>query len=89
MKIIKSILTQTLIALALSFTLVSIVQAVNINTADAQSLSDGLNGVGIKKAQAIISWRDANGQFKTANDLTQVKGIGAKTVEKNKDDIQL
>jgi len=89
MKTIKSILTQTLIALALSFTLVSIVQAVNINTADAQSLSDGLNGVGIKKAQAIISWRDANGQFKTANDLTQVKGIGAKTVEKNKDDIQL
>lgn len=75
MKTIKSILTQTLIALALSFTLVSIVQAVNINTADAQSLSDGLNGVGIKKAQAIISWRDANGQFKTANDLTQVKGI--------------
>ena len=89
MKTIKSILTQTLIALALSFTLVSIVQAVNINTADAQSLSDGLNGVGIKKAQAIISWRDANGQFKTANDLTQVKGIGAKTVEKNIDDIQL
>ena len=89
MKTIKSILTQTLIALALSFTLVSIVQAVNINTADAQSLSDGLNGVGIKKAQAITSWRDANGQFKTANDLTQVKGIGAKTVEKNKDDIQL
>ena len=46
-----------------------------INTADGQSLSDGLNGVGIKKAQTIIAWCDANGQFKTANDLTQVKGI--------------
>ena len=89
MKTIKSILKQTLIALTLSFALVSITQAVNINTADAQGLADGLNGVGIKKAQAIVAWRDANGQFKTANDLTSVKGIGSKTVEKNKADIQL
>jgi len=89
MKTIQAILKQTLIALALSFSMVSIVQAVNINAADAQSLADGLNGVGIKKAQAIVAWRDANGQFKTASDLTNVKGIGSKTVEKNKADIQL
>jgi len=89
MKTIQAILKQTLIALALSFSMISIAQAVNINTADAQSLADGLNGVGIKKAQAIVSWRDANGKFKNASDLTHVKGIGAKTVEKNKADIQL
>ena len=89
MKTIQAILKQTLIALALSFSMISIAQAVNINTADAQSLADGLNGVGIKKAQAIVAWRDANGKFKTASDLTNVKGIGSKTVEKNKADIQL
>ena len=89
MKTINSIVKQTLIAVALSFSMMSIAQAVNINTADVQSLADELNGVGIKKAQAIVAWRDANGQFKTKNDLTNVKGIGAKTVEKNRADIQL
>ena len=53
MKTIQAILKQTLIALALSFSMVSIVQAVNINAADAQSLADGLNGVGIKAVNAL------------------------------------
>ena len=89
MKTINSIVKQTLIAVALSFSMMSMAQAVNINTADVQNLADELNGVGIKKAQAIVAWRDANGRFETQNDLTNVKGIGAKTVEKNKADIQL
>ena len=89
MKTSNSIVKQTLIAVALSFSMMSMAQAVNINTADVQNLADELNGVGIKKAQAIVAWRDANGRFETQNDLTNVKGIGAKTVEKNKADIQL
>lgn len=56
---------------------------VNVNTASAQELSDLLNGVGLKKAQAIVDYRDKNGKFSRLDQLTQVKGIGKKTVEKN------
>lgn len=63
--------------------------AVNVNTADAAAIAEELNGVGVKKAQAIIEYRNANGNFKTIEALTEVKGIGLKTVEKNRDVIEL
>ncbi|MDQ7091265.1 MAG: ComEA family DNA-binding protein [Methylococcales bacterium] len=62
---------------------------VNVNTADAQTIASSLNGIGEKKAQAIIEYREKNGDFKTIDSLTEVAGIGAKTVEKNKEDILL
>ncbi|MGR9101161.1 MAG: ComEA family DNA-binding protein, partial [Gammaproteobacteria bacterium] len=49
---------------------------VNVNTASAQELSDALKGIGLKKAEAIIQYREANGAFKTLSDLSKVKGIG-------------
>jgi competence protein ComEA len=55
--------------------------AVDINTASKKELS-GLNGIGAKKAEAIIAYRDAN-CFKNVKELAKVKGIGNKTVEKN------
>lgn len=55
---------------------------VNINSADAVTLAD-LDGIGASKAEAIIAYREANGPFETAQDLSNVKGIGARTVEKN------
>ena len=58
-----------------------------INSADAKTISSSLKGIGLKKAEAIIQYREANGTFKTLNDLTKVKGIGDKTAEKNKEDI--
>ncbi len=63
--------------------------AVNVNTADATAIAEELNGVGVKKAQAIIEYRNENGNFKTIEALTEVKGIGLKTVEKNRDVIEL
>ena len=51
--------------------------AVDINTADVKELS-GLNGVGAKKADAIIVYRTAN-CFKSIDELTKVKGIGKKS----------
>lgn len=63
--------------------------SVNINTADAAALADGLNGVGIKKAQAIVEYRKKHGAFKSINDLANVKGISDKLIEKNKDNITL
>lgn len=55
---------------------------VNINTADVATLAS-LNGIGESKAQAIIEYREANGPFASTTDLSNVKGIGARTVEKN------
>jgi len=60
---------------------------VNINTADAETLSAELNGVGITKAIAIVEDRKANGPFKSADDLARVKGIGSRTVEMNRANI--
>jgi competence protein ComEA len=71
--------------LALSFSAFVHAGPVNINTADAQSLSKNIKGVGLKKAEAIIAYREKYGNFKTAADLTRVKGIGKKLLEKNED----
>lgn len=60
---------------------------VDINTADAATIASSLHGIGLKKAQAIVADRDQNGAFKTLEELTRVKGIGAKTLTKNKDNI--
>ncbi len=58
-------------------------QRVNINTAGVEALSSGLKGIGPKKAQAIIDFRKQYGAFKSLAELTQVKGIGPATLEKN------
>ena len=47
---------------------------VNINTADLKQLIK-LPGVGKKKAQAIIDYREANGDFASLEDLAKVKGV--------------
>ncbi|MGM8898061.1 MULTISPECIES: ComEA family DNA-binding protein [unclassified Psychrobacter] len=56
---------------------------VNINRASEGELVS-LNGIGSSKAQAIILYRDMFGDFKSVDELAKVKGIGAKTVEKNR-----
>lgn len=58
--------------------------AVNINTADADTLTRALKGIGAAKAKAIIEYRDSNGPFTSVDDLLEVKGIGAATLEKNR-----
>jgi competence protein ComEA len=45
---------------------------VSINNASAEELAQALNGVGLKKAQAIVSYREEYGPFKTVDDLKQV-----------------
>ncbi len=73
----------------LALTLSAFVYAspVNINTADAPTLSKNIKGVGMKKAQAIIDYREKNGKFNKVEDLMKVKGIGVKLLEKNTDSI--
>lgn len=62
---------------------------VNINSADAKTISESLKGIGLKKAEAIVKYRTDKGPFKTVDDLENVKGIGKKTVDKLKKDILL
>lgn len=81
-----NIFKNLLLALALSLPLyVSAGEPVNINTADAAAIADNLNGIGEAKARAIVEYRQKNGPFKSADELVNVKGIGLKTVEKNRD----
>ena len=61
---------------------------VNVNTADAKTLARELDGVGMAKAEAIVSYRQKNGPFRSADDLTKVKGIGRKTIEQNKSNLR-
>lgn len=64
-------------------------QKININTASAEELSNGLVGIGIKKAEAIVEFRKANGAFRQVEELVEVNGIGEATLEKNKDRLTL
>jgi len=57
---------------------------VDINTADATTLAAAIKGVGEKRAQAIVAYREANGPFKSVDDLTMVQGVGEKIVEASK-----
>lgn len=63
-------------------------EVVNINTADAQTLTQ-LKGIGLKKAEAIVAFRKANGAFKSVDQFADVKGIGAKTLEANRKNIRI
>lgn len=62
---------------------------VNINTASQSQLADVLKGVGLKKAQSIIEYREKFGAFKSVDELTAVKGIGPKTLQKNRAKISI
>jgi len=64
-------------------------EQVNINVADAETLRRVLVGIGRSRAEAIVAYREANGKFYSAEELTAVKGIGASIVRRNKDRIRV
>jgi competence protein ComEA len=57
---------------------------VNINTANAETLAAELTGIGLSKARAIVAYRTRNGAFESLDQLTAVKGIGARILEQNR-----
>lgn len=65
---------------------VAIVEPVNLNSASVEQLT-ALPGIGEKKAQAIVAYRDRIGKFAHIEDLVEVKGIGEKMLEKFKHQI--
>ena len=78
-----------ILACAMYWSLPALAGPVNINTADAETISAELQGVGISKAIAIVEYRKANGPFKTVDELARVKGIGERTIEINRKNILL
>jgi competence protein ComEA len=60
---------------------------VNINSADADAIQQALINIGPSKAAAIVAYRKQHGAFRSADQLAEVKGVGLKTVEKNRDRI--
>lgn len=70
---------------------VAVAQAatINLNSADAETLTRELKGIGATKAKAIIAYREAHGPFASVDELLEVKGIGAATLEKNRAKLSL
>jgi competence protein ComEA len=68
---------------------VTFAATVDINTADAATIAKEILGVGPKKAQAIVTYREQNGPFVTVDDLTKIKGISEKIVDSNRANITL
>lgn len=62
---------------------------VNVNQADAQTIATSLDGIGVSKAEAIVAYRKAHGPFKNVDELGNVKGVGQKTLARNRDAIRL
>jgi competence protein ComEA len=62
---------------------------VDINSADAATIARELQGIGLSKAQDIVEYRAKNGAFKSVDDLRKIKGIGAKTLERNRVNIRM
>lgn len=89
MKLINMKSLLTLLATGLLSICAWAVQPVNVNSASAEEIAEALKGVGMSKAEAIVAYRDANGQFKHVDELVNVKGIGLRTVDINRDYILL
>lgn len=60
---------------------------VDINSADADTLALALDGVGLSKAREIVAHRERFGEFKTLEELEEVRGIGPATIAANRDKI--
>jgi competence protein ComEA len=68
---------------------VSVAGAVNINTADAETLAVELTGIGPALAAEIVRDREQNGRYDSPDALTRVKGVGTRIVEMNRENIRV
>ena len=83
------ILSTATLAILLAASVAANAGPVNVNTADAETISAELKGVGLAKARAIVEYRKKHGPFRSPDDLSLVKGIGERTVEINRADIKV
>lgn len=64
-------------------------QQVDINSADAATIAANLEGIGMAKAREIVAYREMFGSFRSVDELLEVNGIGAVTLERNRHRIQI
>jgi competence protein ComEA len=83
------ILSKAAAIVLLSLPILGLAGPVDVNTADAETISTELKGIGLSKAKAIVEYRKKHGPFRSADDLSLVKGIGERTVELNRSDIKV
>lgn len=60
---------------------------INLNKATVAELTGSIKGIGKKRAEAIVAYRDSHNGFKSVNELGEVKGLGAHFVEKNQEQL--
>ena len=87
MRFLRNVLFVFALLFAASGVSFAVDTAVDINSADVQTLASVLKGVGPDKAKAIVAYRDVHGPFKSIDELSKVKGIGQKTIDRNRDAI--
>ncbi len=85
MNVLKALLLAAVLVAAPAFA----GHPVNVNTATVEQLAEALDGVGQSKAQAIVEYREQHGAFQHADELVNVKGIGLRTVDRNRDFIRV
>ncbi|MBL1142060.1 MAG: ComEA family DNA-binding protein [Proteobacteria bacterium] len=86
MKLINALVLTLLLALPIiGFS----AESININTANKETLMSVIKGVGETKAEAIIAYRKENGDFKSVDELVNVKGIGQGTIDKHKEQLSV
>ena len=83
------LLVAALFGSSVAFAGEEVVDPVNINTDSAAVLAAGLNGIGMRRAEQIVEYREANGAFKDPYELTVIKGIGERIVARNEARIRL
>jgi competence protein ComEA len=84
-----AILWASLALASAAFATTEATEKVNINKADAQTIARVLKGIGESKAEAIVKYREAHGDFVDVYELANVKGVGERTVEMNEGRIVL
>lgn len=90
-RIFRVCVFRSLLVISLAFMPFSLFAAtpLDINTATAAQFAAVMSGVGVKKAEAIIAYREANGGFESIDQLSQVKGIGDVLLTRNRDLLQV
>ncbi len=83
MRTIQSMLVLLMMLVSVS----SLAGPVDINSADASTLASAITGVGESKAAAIVAYRDTHGPFASVDELSKVKGVGIKTVDKSRNNL--